>query len=469
MLFTYRDTKGSGAWTENPAALGQNPDDTWAKTAVGGTDGNTIHAIWNASGIGSNIYCDQLGAIVYSRSTDGGNTFSPLHACIDLIGADYYVGFSADDYCISAQGNNVAILVGDWTTDLILLKSTDNGDTWTKTILWEFPIPFYDEATMVIDTDADGTTDIIPVPAADGRVEFDNSGMMHVVYTDTWISDDAPSDGVGYYPDADGGLYYWNEGMTGGPVLIAAAEDLDGDGYLTYPLGPGDGTYYGSGTYGGGLTIKPSIGFDEGNRIYVTYSTYDELADTTAYGAGHRHTYVIASYDGGETWTMPYDVVPSIEEGGDGENQEAVFAFMARTVDDYVRLIYQRDPAPGTSLSNLTTEAGWNATESDIVYCELQLGELTGFANVQQDIFSVSQNVPNPFSEQTQFNISLTKASSVTLKVTNLLGQEVYRETVNYSAGNHPYTFSQGGLSAGVYHFGVLVDGHQITRKMIVE
>ncbi|MBX7141162.1 MAG: T9SS type A sorting domain-containing protein [Chitinophagales bacterium] len=470
MLFTARDTKGSGDWTEYPGAIALNGDDTWAKTAVGGTDGNTIHAIWNASGVGTNVYCDQVGAVVYSRSTDGGATWPVVHSCVDLIGADYYLGFSADDYCITAQGNNVAILVADWTTDLILLKSTDNGDTWTKTIIWQFPIPFYDETTMVIDTDADGTADIIPVPSGDGRVVFDNSGMMHVVFSETFITDDVEADGVGYYPDADGGLWYWNESMgSNAPVLIAAAEDLNGDGELNYPAGPGDGTYYGSGTYGGGLTLKPSIGFDEANRIYVSYATYDELADTTAYGCGHRHTYVIASYDGGESWSLPYDVVPSIEEGGDGENQEAVFGFMARTVDDYVHLIYQRDPAPGTSLSNLTTEAGWNSAASDIVYVKVQLGELTGINNIKPDLFTVSQNTPNPFSVQTQFNIALTKASNVTLRITNILGQEVYSENINYSAGNHVYNFTKGGLSSGIYNFTVMAEGQQVTKKITVD
>jgi len=46
----FKAYQGSGAWTEDGSAMGKFPNDLWAQTAVGGTDGKTIHAIWNASG-----------------------------------------------------------------------------------------------------------------------------------------------------------------------------------------------------------------------------------------------------------------------------------------------------------------------------------------------------------------------------------------------------------------------------------
>jgi hypothetical protein len=468
MIITSRPTKGTGDWSEDLTAIGGFPNDTWARMAVGGSDGKTIHAIWNPTGISSEMWCDQESPTVYSRSTDEGATWPIFRQCIDLIGIDDYLGFGAEDYAIAAQGNNVAILMSNSVTDIILLKSTDNGDTWTKTIIKPFPIPLFDPNTMVLDTNSDGEQDIYPGPGSDGILAFDNSGMIHVAYTETFITSDGT--GLSYYPDADGGLWYWNEGMgSNAPVLIAAAEDLDGDGYLSYPVGSGDGSYYGSGTYGEGLTMQPTIGFDEANRIYVTYSTYNELADTTAYLCGHRHTYLIASYDGGESWTVPYNVVPTIEEGGDGENQEAVYANMARVVDSYAHIIYQRDPAPGTAILGTSAEASWNTYVNDIVYVKVQLGELTGINEVKPNLFTLSQNNPNPFSDQTQFTIALNAASQITVKVTNMVGQEVYAETASYSAGVHPYTFSKGDLSSGIYHFTIMADGQQITRKMVIE
>lgn len=43
-----------------------------------------------------------------------------------------YMGFGGDEYSIDARGNTVAIALGSTITDLMLLKSTDAGLTWTK-------------------------------------------------------------------------------------------------------------------------------------------------------------------------------------------------------------------------------------------------------------------------------------------------------------------------------------------------
>src|SRR5262249_40897792 len=154
-----------------------------------------------SGGIGE-IDCDQVHPIVYSRSKNQGTSWTISRECMDLIGSNYYRGFSADEYAIDAQGDNVAILVGDWTTDLVLLKSTDNGDTWTKTIIYQFPIPFYDPAiNTTVDVDGDGIGDIMNVPDGDGRIAFDKNGMIHVVFSGVNIIEQFPGDGVSYYPD----------------------------------------------------------------------------------------------------------------------------------------------------------------------------------------------------------------------------------------------------------------------------
>lgn len=470
MLLTSRPAKGTGAWTEDPTILGNFPDDTWSKMVAGGADGNSLHAIWNASGVSSNEYCGQLSPVVYSRSLDQGVTWPILRQCLALIDTPFYLGFSAEDYSIDTHGDSVAILVGDWTTDLVLLKSADNGDTWTKQIILEFYQPLYDELTMTIDTDADGTADIIPVPDGDGRVYFDNNGMIHVVFSEVFISDLDDASGVGYYPDADGGIWYWNESMgAGAPVLIAAAEDLNGDGILNYPVGSAAGDYYGSGTYGGGLSIQPTMGFDASNNMFVSYATYDETADTLL-GAGHRHVYVIGSYDGGVSWSAPFDIVPTIAEGGDGEFQEAVFACMAKRVDGDIHIIYQRDQGPGHSLSNLPTEVEWNTAPSDIVYVAVTQGDLTSTGIISSVSFSVSQNLPNPVNGQTIFNVTLPKASQVGVRVIDVVGQDVFAlKTSNYSSGQHAINLDCSKLTAGVYFYEVTAGNEKVTKKMIVE
>ena len=67
-------------------------------------------------------------------------------------------------------------------------------------------------------------------------------------------------------------------------------------------------------------------------------------------------------------------------------------------------------------------------------------------------VYSLEQNYPNPFNPSTKINFNLAADSKVTLKVFNLLGEEV--RTLfngNLSAGNHKVDFNAADLNTGVY------------------
>jgi len=95
-------------------------------------------------------------------------------------------------------------------------------------------------------------------------------------------------------------------------------------------------------------------------------------------------------------------------------------------------------------------------------------GSRTGASSLPER-FELYQNYPNPFNPSTTITFALPKASHVTLKVYNLLGQEV-ATLVNETLGPGTYEriFNAEGLPSGVYFYQLRTGGLLATKKMIL-
>ncbi|MHB9011267.1 MAG: T9SS type A sorting domain-containing protein [Ignavibacteriaceae bacterium] len=87
--------------------------------------------------------------------------------------------------------------------------------------------------------------------------------------------------------------------------------------------------------------------------------------------------------------------------------------------------------------------------------------------NGQPSNFSLSQNYPNPFNPTTLIKYSIPKSGIVTLKVYNLLGQEV-ATLVNQeqNTGNYTVNFDASKLASGVYMYSLQSGDFSLTKKM---
>jgi hypothetical protein len=84
--------------------------------------------------------------------------------------------------------------------------------------------------------------------------------------------------------------------------------------------------------------------------------------------------------------------------------------------------------------------------------------------------FSLSQNAPNPFSNETTIAYQLkTAAKNVSLVIYNVAGVKLFeRAQTNLSAGKYSVEVNNENFASGVYFYSLNVDGNQITKKMVV-
>ena len=105
-------------------------------------------------------------------------------------------------------------------------------------------------------------------------------------------------------------------------------------------------------------------------------------------------------------------------------------------------------------------------TNSDFV------GEVDAVNRAQSSIpakFSLSQNYPNPFNPTTTVRYSIPKASLVSLKIYNVLGQEVVTLVNQHqSAGNYTSTFDASRLASGVYFYRLNAGSFNQVKKMLL-
>jgi choice-of-anchor B domain-containing protein len=83
--------------------------------------------------------------------------------------------------------------------------------------------------------------------------------------------------------------------------------------------------------------------------------------------------------------------------------------------------------------------------------------------------FKLLQNYPNPFNPRTKIDFSLARATSVSLKLYGILGEEV-KTLLNGEAlppGNYSIAFNAQDLSSGVYFYKLVTPYFTESRKMI--
>ncbi len=87
----------------------------------------------------------------------------------------------------------------------------------------------------------------------------------------------------------------------------------------------------------------------------------------------------------------------------------------------------------------------------------------------EPDQFHLSQNYPNPFNPVTQIRYQLTVESNVTLRVYNLLGEEIATlADEKQQPGEHKLEFDGTNLPSGIYFYRLMTDSFSEVRSMVL-
>ena len=464
LYLNQRETKGEGDWQESAYTYSNGPPTlSWARHTTSGPDNNTIHLMANSY----NEYMGMASAQVYSRSIDGGNSWDIENMIIDGMGVDDYPDIGADQIVwADPVGDNIAFLcMGSWQ-DMFMMKSTDNGESWEKTIIWEHPYPYFEWAVTVTDTFFcnDNSASITLGPDGKAHVAFGISRVAHFEVGDTY----------NYWPLYEG-IGYWNEDMEPfsddinslAPPQYGYAnsemfenvnyvgwmQDVDGDGEVTLnedilayrSLGP---------------CTMPTIHVDGNGVVYILFAGTTETYEFDIYNYKHIWGRGMANGEWFDFMDLTEDIVHIFDE--------CVYPQLASNSDGYLHYFYNADLTPGLALDDDHAHE-----ENREIYAMLPKGDLVP-VGISEEFnnanISVSQNFPNPVNTSTYIRISLEESASLSMELTNMVGQKVLSQDKGFvNAGSHEFSIDATDLQSGIYFYTVTAGGSKVTKRMIVK
>lgn len=461
IVFNWRENKGVGDWTE---FVFEGPDGgpglLWPRMITSGANHDTIHllALTTPTGNGGTIYEGMDGALLYSRSVDGGATWNPHNIVIPEINSDYFDGVNADAYSWAyPNAGKLAFVINGATREGVVLVSEDGGDSWQKTTYMEMPWG----GMQPENTDRFGSTD------GSLAVGIDNDGKIHVVAGRMCHRIEAGA--RSYYPWSNG-LMYWNEDMNpldtatvGATGVYIVPETLADEGYLLDEVDDPFDSLAADVTraYETGIVSQPQIVFDDYNNIIVTYQ---KLAQGFVNGDfNYRHVWQAWSYDMGESWTHMIDLTGDLFH----LFSECAYPSTAPVIyNDMIHCVYQTDNLPGVATGG---NADHEYVDNNMVYLPIDIN--VGIEETPIDNISyISQNYPNPFSDKSYVQVNTKTQANLSMVITNLVGKRVAEyDKGEVEAGVHYFIMDASVLPKGMYLYTVYSGKSAETRKMIVE
>ena len=190
-------------------------------------------------------------------------------------------------------------------------------------------------------------------------------------------------------------------------------------------------------------------------------TTAPQLSGTTVEGDILNVDNGVWTDDNGDVLTFTYTwYTDSDNQGNDGTEianaTDNTYTLTNADVDQYIYAMVTADDGNGGLVSvssNYSTQVSTLGIGDEIIITE----------------YSLSQNYPNPFNPVTEITFELPNTGDISLKVFNMVGQEVALiASGNYPAGLYTVSFNGVDLPSGIYFYTLTGAGVNVTKKMIL-
>jgi len=416
------NTSGSTEWVARFDGLGHGPDISSAITV--NDQGNVFVTGWADMGSGDYTSCttvkyDASGVEQWVSSCDGDGDGVGMGIVSDDSGNVYVTGM---------------LRGGDTNDDYVTLKYNAAGEEqWVARYNgtgndrdWGLDLALDDSGNVCVTGLSQGGTSGTDC----ATVKYSRAGVEVWVERYGGLGNDR---GKAILCDNLGNVYvmgtYWPE--EGNSDCDYATMKYDPSGQIEWVVnynGPGNGS-----------DVPVGFGMDGRGNIYVT-------GLSKGLTTGYDFATVKYNASGVEEWVARYS--------GPGEGED-------------------RASALALDCSGNIYVTGWSSVGHSKVYTTLKYVQVpvavTETTSDSPIDFFLSQNYPNPFNPGTTMKFTLPRAGFVTLKVYNVLGEEVATLAAgDHTAGTSEVTWDASGMPSGVYFYRLTAGEHISVGKMVL-
>lgn len=130
--------------------------------------------------------------------------------------------------------------------------------------------------------------------------------------------------------------------------------------------------------------------------------------------------------------------------------------------------VFATGPASSPCPSSPNAMGGSSLSNSTLKYYIIKINPPTGVETYGREKVALYQNVPNPFSKETDIKFYVESEDLATISVYNALGSLVYEKTIHSQVGENKLTVNAEGWNSGMYMYSIRFKGSVTTKRMML-